>query len=936
MQKIKRKQILTCLLAAALALPLNSMTVNSEGEENTSAEATTDAAEGTAQEEANVIEEELEEPDVNAEEVEKYMTPLGEVDGYAVYLRPEDYKDRIAADFPETEEESEDEDAEDADDIEKKFKDAEVAIIDTATGTVAAVFEEIAKNDESVIFFSQAGRYLLHLNADLTKPVQLRHRVSTADSPYLFLTKDKNTLELYSTDYKEVRAVMTLEEQNDKECTYRSSDKAYWATLNADQNQAWSCVKQVAENDRMKLYVDEDNAILALENKENGYVWWSSPQGANRDTRATTTLVSDLQSSVVLTYGDRESFGITNQRSANAATLKMKEIEGGVEITYSFDKCGISVPVCYKLAEDYMEASVNCTKIQETKTAEGIVATQLTVLGSFGAADSTEEGYFVLPDGCGAIVNFNNGKEGAKSYTQKVYGRDITIVPTTKPAVTEEVYLPVYGIVKEGNAMAVVIDEGDANAAINASVSGQSLSSYNICNFNFTLRGTDTYYLAGDAGNLTVFEEGDIKTQSLKLRYYPIAAEDADYVDVAEAYRNYLTTDGGVTKKTEAGSTEMYVDFYGGTMKAQSILGIPVNMKTSMTSYSEAQDIVESLTELGVDDMVVVYNNWTNEGISGKVDNKAKPSGTLGGKGDFNDLKDYLNGQGYAFYPSVDNVTFKSGNGYYTFMDTTIRISGSYSRQAQYTLSYGVQDPTVKTQSLLSPDTFLDVYGDLAKNYSKKGLSGVSLGSMTSTLWGDYGKVNMSREDTMQTLQQSYQTMNDAGLSILADSCAAYALPYADRISDMPLQSSGFDVFDQDIPFYQIVLHGLIPYSGTAINASADSMETYLTSIATGANPAYDMIYAEASDLKDTDLDSYFYSHYAYWVNDAAEEYKLASEILSGVSDQTITDYTREDNVSVTVYSNGTEIEVDYDAETITVNGTVYSVSDADTAAEGA
>ncbi len=939
MQKMKRKQILTCLLAAALALPLNSMQVNSEGEEEAVTDPSADASENSAGEDTIVIEEEQEEFDVSPEEVAAYMTPLGEVDGYAVYLRPTDYKDMIEAEFESTSSgetsEEEDEDAEDADDIIKKFKDAEAAIIDTSTGQVTAVFEKVAETDESVVYFSQAGRYLLHLNAEQTKPQQLRYRVSTIDSPYLFLTQDKNTLELYSTDYKEVRAVMTLEEQDTAQCIYRSSDKSYWAMLNAAQNQALACVKQAAENDNMVLYVDEDNAILALENKKNGYIWWSSPLGANRDTRATSTLVNELQSSVVLTYGDRENFSITNQRSANAASLKVSEISDGVEITYTFDKCGISIPVCYRLADDYMEASVDCTKIQETKTDDGIVATQLTLLGSFGAAGSKEEGYFVLPDGCGAIINFNNGKETTKSYSQKVYGRDITIVPTTKPAVTEGVHLPVYGIVKEDNALAVVIDEGDGNATLNASVSGQSLSSYNICSYNFTLRGSDTYYLSGDDGNLTVFEDGAIKTPSIKLRYYPIAEEDADYVDVAEVYRNYLTTECGVTPKAEANETELYLDLYGGTMSTQSILGIPVNMKTSMTSYSEAKEIVSSLTDLGVDDMVVIYNNWTNEGISGKVDNKAKPSGTLGGKGEFNDLTSYLEEHYYAFYPSVDNLTFKSGNGYYTFLDTTIRISGSYSRQIQYTLSYGVQDPTVKTQSLLSPDNFLTIYTDLAANYTKKGLTGVSLGQLTSTLYGDYGKVGMSRQDTMTTLQNSYQVINDAGMSILADTCAAYALPYVSRISDMPLQSSGFDVFDGDIPFYQIVIHGIIPYSGTAINASADSTGAYLTTIATGANPAYDMIYADASDLKDTDLDEYFYSHYEYWINDAAEEYKLASEILSGVSDQTIVAYTKENTISVTVYSNGTTIEVDYDAETITVDGTVYSVSDEDTAAEG-
>jgi len=569
-------------------------------------------------------------------------------------------------------------------------------------------------------------------------------------------------------------------------------------------------------------------------------------------------------------------------------------------------------------------------KVAVTMGEEGKIATKITMLGAFGAGASDEEGYFVLPDGCGTLVNFNNGKETTKAYSQPVYGRDITVVPTTKPAVTEKVLMPVYGIVKDGNAMAVVIAEGDGNADLNASVSGQSLSSYNIANFSFRLRGNDNVAMPGDAGTLTLFEDGPIKTEKISMRYYPIAKEDADYVDVAEAYRSYLLEDGGVKAKAPADTTEMYLDLYGGTMKARSVLGIPVTMKTSMTTFDEAKEIVGNLSDRGVDDMVVVYNNWTNEGISGKVDNKAKPSGTLGGNGDFKKLKKFLEEKNFDFYPSVNNTTFKSGNGYFTFTDTTIRITGSYSRQMTYNLSYGVQDTSMDTLSLLSPGTFTKVYDKLASRYSKKGIQGVSLGDMTSTLYGDYGKQNMSRDNTKEVLQESYQSINDSGLSILADTCAAYAFPYVDRISDVPLQSSGFDVFDEDIPFYQIVMHGVIPYSGTAINASADSTETLLDTIATGCNPAYDMIYAEASDLKDTDLDTLFYSHYAFWQDAAAEKYQLVSEILSGVSDQTITDYSRTGDTAVTVYADGTEIQVDYAAETITVNGTVYSLDQAE------
>jgi len=935
MQIVKMKRVLACLLAAVLALPVTALPVSSDNEQETVADAaegeTTE--EGDAAEETIEIEEEQEEVDIDADTVQKYMTSVGAKDGYAVYLRSKEYKDEVEAEFlakvgSTYADEDEAEDA--ADEIIDLLKKAEMAIIEEASGKVAAVAEELTDTKESVIYLSDAGRYLIHLNADQTSVQQIRFRVSTLDSEFLFLTKDKKTLELYSQDYEEVYVTMTLDETTSEHCIYRSSDQLWWAMLSPKQDQAWACVRKAAENDNFTMYVDEYTAVIALENKANGYIWWSSPLNANRDTRATATLVNELQSSVVLSYGDTASRSVTNQRSRNAAEIKVKDISDGVEITYKFDKSSISVPVRYTLEDTYLDVILDCSAIKEGKFEEGKIATKITMLGAFGAGASDEEGYFVLPDGCGTLVNFNNGKETTKAYSQPVYGRDITVVPTTKPAVTEKVLMPVYGIVKDGNAMAVVIAEGDGNADLNASVSGQSLSSYNIANFSFRLRGNDNVAMPGDAGTLTLFEDGPIKTEKISMRYYPIAKEDADYVDVAEAYRSYLLEDGGVKAKAPADTTEMYLDLYGGTMKARSVLGIPVTMKTSMTTFDEAKEIVGNLSDRGVDDMVVVYNNWTNEGISGKVDNKAKPSGTLGGNGDFKKLKKFLEEKNFDFYPSVNNTTFKSGNGYFTFTDTTIRITGSYSRQMTYNLSYGVQDTSMDTLSLLSPGTFTKVYDKLASRYSKKGIQGVSLGDMTSTLYGDYGKQNMSRDNTKEVLQESYQSINDSGLSILADTCAAYAFPYVDRISDVPLQSSGFDVFDEDIPFYQIVMHGVIPYSGTAINASADSTETLLDTIATGCNPAYDMIYAEASDLKDTDLDTLFYSHYAFWQDAAAEKYQLVSEILSGVSDQTITDYSRTGDTAVTVYADGTEIQVDYAAETITVNGTVYSLDQAE------
>ena len=241
----------------------------------------------------------------------------------------------------------------------------------------------------------------------------------------------------------------------------------------------------VAENANMKLYFNEDTALIGIENKQNHYIWWSSPLNAEQDSIATKPIMMDLLSSVVLTYGDSSSQSITNLRSRNSADITVNKIEKGILVTYQFEKCGVTIPISYTLEQDYLSVSVNCDKIQETLTDKGILATQLNIMGAFGAGSSDEDGYFLIPDGCGALIRFHNGKENAKSYSAKVYGRDITSVPNSKPPSTEKIYLPVFGIVKEHNAMTVIIEKGDGNATLNANVSGQSLSSFNLCSFSF-------------------------------------------------------------------------------------------------------------------------------------------------------------------------------------------------------------------------------------------------------------------------------------------------------------------------------------------------------------------------------------------------------------------------------------------------------------------
>lgn len=678
------------------------------------------------------------------------------------------------------------------------------------------------------------------------------------------------------------------------------------------------------ENDNLALLADYDNGIIAIENKQNGYIWYSSPIDAENDDTASVLIQNELLSSNILRYGIPEKRNDNNYIRSHTSDCNMTvmDIENGVRILYKYSS-GFEFPVDYTLESDYLSASLHISEFIESNPINK--ATEVTIMGSFGAGLHNEDGYFIIPDGSGALVRFNSGRTSDKNaYSQPVYGSDITAVPAYKAADTEQIYLPVYGIVKENNAMLVVASEGDSNAYITTKISEQSSSSYNLCRFTFVLRNTDTFYMSGNSTDkFTVFEQGDIDCGDIELKYYPIAKKDVSYIDVAERYRKYLIESDGITPIKDDSS--FYINLYGGADKKKSVLGIPITVKQSVTDYSQALDILRKLKENDVDNIAVSYKNWTDDGIENKIDINAEPSKTLGGKSAFNNLVDFINENDFELYLSADNRDFLSGNGYNSFKSTCIRISGAYSRIVSYDLAFGIPDGFSKNMSLLSPVYFDDVFTETAENYASHGLDGISAELLTTSLYGDYGKNKISRFDAMQLTENALLKLSDK-LNIMADRANAYTFPYISRIKNIPLNSSQFDIFSEDVPFLQIVLHGIIPYSSTAVNGSPNPNNRLLKSVSVGCLPCYDLIYENASILKDTEFNIYYYANYNGWINEISEIYNLLEPLYSDIAGSIITDYETCGNMVITSYSNGTVIKTDFDSETIDFNGSIINL----------
>ena len=363
------------------------------------------------------------------------------------------------------------------------------------------------------------------------------------------------------------------------------------------QDEALAAMTEMAKTDALTLYVNEETCIFAVKNNKSGYIWWSTPYDYESDPIAGGVQKNLMASTLSFRALDVETNTLLNtttlskEASVNKKTFFVEKIDGGVKFTYEFVGQNLSIPVSVTIDGDQLKVRVHTDEINERiEDAEDLKNYRLITMNlvqAFGAGRTDEEGYIFVPDGSGAVINFNNGKTSTTVYNSKVYGNDLAVSKATMGRKDEQVYLPVLGIVKDINgkkeAMLGIVTEGDAYSMVNASVNGQATTSINSAWFSFEFRATDTYTM-GTKTPLTVFQSGDVRIDDIEVRYYFMSDNDLGVADLADTYRNYLINEKGLKNQSMENSNALYVTIVGGTVKKQSVLGFPVDMQTVATS----------------------------------------------------------------------------------------------------------------------------------------------------------------------------------------------------------------------------------------------------------------------------------------------------------------------------------------------------------------
>lgn len=770
----------------------------------------------------------------------------------------------------------------------------------------------------------------------------------------------------------------------------------------------------VTENDNYKLYTNLRTTEIAIYDKQSGHITYSNPQDRDKDSIAAGVNVSELNSTLSVTYYNaaKNSSTMNNyDMSIQYEQFEVQAIENGIRYVYTFadpsksagivpdviseerlqslvldklsdkdartikgkyklkdgiytilekaknskvgmkklntlfeeagyteadcaedmgdtevdEQVSFTIPLEYRLTEDGLNVSVPTDQIQETG---GAMISRLRLLPFLGAAGMTDEGYMFVPNGSGALIDLNNGCKNA-AYTQNIYGIDPVAQSYVVTEYTQTARLPVFGMKNGDNAFFARIKNGDALAIINADVSGK-LNSYNYVYPEFCLREIELLNMFGVSGNKsdTPMLEKNMYDLDISVDYTMLSGDEANYSGMANYYREKLQQEGVLTD-TDITELPFYLDIVGGVEIQKHALGIPYDGVFTMTTYDEAQAITDELNSEGIKNIRMNYQGWFNGGIYHDVADSIKLIRSVGSKKDMSELADKLEAQGGGLYGDVAfQKAVSTSDGFNGLLEASKYYSG-------YAVELGAVNPATMRQTsnlkwydelvydIVSPkflNRYVEKFSDKVKKYD---MTGINLRDLGDVLASDKKRTEfINRQQAKDIVIAQYDKLADTGKKLMENGGNEYSLAYVSDIIDAPTSYSRFYIIDEQVPFYEMVVHGSINYAGNAINLSDNALdqEMLLQYIEYGIAPRFTLSYKDSSNIKYTSSSNKYSVKYETWLNDASDVYRELSKVLNQVAGAKITDHELLESGLVKVeYSNGIIIYVNKTEKNVSV-----------------
>lgn len=534
----------------------------------------------------------------------------------------------------------------------------------------------------------------------------------------------------------------------------------------------------------------------------------------------------------------------------------------------------------------------------------GIV--NIEMLPNFGAAGDFEDGYVFYPDGSGAIT-YNTSEHGVGtdiSYETSIYSeqtvnmgwenlRDDTGIKRTM--------LPVYGTKKNDHAFLAVVEEGDTNASIRFVPSGNTVNLNRISSV-FQYRNTITISSSSEyADGIATVYEANAQDFTPRVQYRFLVGDEANYSGMANIYRTYLVDNKKINKSSLLnGETPFAIDINAATW-SPSLFS---EGRVALTTTEETEKIVAELKAEGIKNAMIHMTNYSKYVSPTTLD---KIPSVIGGKSGMKHMVETTRESGANIFLSqqvVDADTFNLN-----INEAKLALNSNQRIYEFQTWWWKLFSPVyVKEQ--------MPKYKDQLEALGSPGVAHVRMGSM---LMADYnGKYSISRDQCADIWAEIYADMRKTAPTA-SYSGNQYLLANNDWLMDIPMSSTGYSFSDESVPFYQMVVHGLIPYTAKPFNQFYDKQAEKLQTIEYGCVPLYKITYRDNYELRRMYYG--FTSQYERVKSDMIETYKEFNGKLAEFTEQYMIrhEYLADDVVAVT-YSGGKTIYINYTSKDFTTD----------------
>lgn len=658
----------------------------------------------------------------------------------------------------------------------------------------------------------------------------------------------------------------------------------------------------LATNSDYELIWNDDLKCILLKSLTTGEVWSNIPYEYQLSGGSSANVNSTLN----ITVSNQESMEWSPIRGYTDAyqngRIFSERINNGIKVTYCFDNYEISVPVEYVLRDDSVEVSINPDEIVESGTKYLLVSVSVAPF-MCSARNAAEGSYMFIPVGSGSLMYAQERLGTERSWSGEVYGSDYARNIPRSLYDDEKITMPVFGVKDADRSMLAIIESG-AGAAVIEAEAGNPRTGYSTVYPTFYMRGYDVFEQSKKLDLKRVSD--NISSQRVSVGYYPLNSGDG-YVDMANKYRDYLNKKGAIaSSKTSA--SPYAINLLGGVTVTSSFAGIPVKKLRSMTTFAEAQSILEQLYERTRVIPNVMLSGFGDGGITlGELGGGFDISDVSGGKKQLKAFLSYCDENAINTFFDYDIVRYSSSGNGFSYINDTAKTAILKKAERYFSLGAFRVFSDDWSYRLIKRSRLSKAINKVMKSSERLSFDNISLSTLSGMAYSDYSDELYYTKGNIETdVSELLNSIKESGKKISGAAANSYAAALLDVVFDAPADNGCYDTLDDRIPFYQMVFGADRPLYTTAINTSSNPKRLVMLAASSGMGLGftlignYDVSFDEAQAAK---LYGMLFDDNLQLISDLVFDY---SELYKAVAGSQIAEYEKSVNgISKTVFDNG-------------------------------